>query len=210
MDALAEKALDFDRIAEEVFAPIYQVIASRLLELSGVGRGCCLDIGCGGGHLGLAVAKRFDGEVILLDYNPHALALTDGRIGETDRQRIRTICADVHDMPLADNSMNLIISRGAMWFWDKEKSLQEIWRVLAPDGAACIGGGYGSLVLKEAIFRKLSEQNNEDFGMRQKKMSSGASPEDYALVLEQMGVRDYQVIHEESGDWLLFRKASSL
>jgi hypothetical protein len=65
-------------------------------------------------------------------------------------------------------------------------------------------------VLKEAIFRKLSEQNNEDFGMRQKKMSAGASPEDYALVLEQMGVRDYQVIHEESGDWLLFRKVSSL
>jgi SAM-dependent methyltransferase len=207
--ALEAKASEFDRIANEIFAPIYPVIASRLLELAGIYRGRCLDLGCGGGQVGFAAAERFEGEILLLDSNPHALCLAEKRISPQDQGRIRTLCADVHAMPLPQGSVDLVISRGAMWFWDKEQSLREIWRVLAPSGAVVIGGGYGTAALKAAIYRRMSGLNGEDWSVRQKKTMNGVSPDDYARVLDQGVIAEtfyYKVIHEESGDWLLMRK----
>jgi SAM-dependent methyltransferase len=207
--ALEARASEFDRIASEIFAPIYPVIASRLLDLAGIYRGRCLDLGCGGGHLGLAAAERFEGEILLLDSNPHALELAEKRVSPRDQGRIKTILADVHAMPLPPNSVDLAISRGAMWFWDKEQSLREIWRVLAPSGAAVIGGGYGTAALKAAIFQRMSCLNGEDWSIRQKKTMDGVSPDDYARVLDQGLLAEsfyYRVIYEESGDWLLMRK----
>jgi SAM-dependent methyltransferase len=206
---LLAKALEFDRIASEIFAPIYPKIAGRLLELAGIYRGRCLDLGSGGGHLGIAAAQWFEGEIILLDSNPHALELAERRM--PFRNRIRTLLADVHAMPFSDGSADLILSRGAMWFWDKERSLREIWRVLGPSGAAVIGGGYGTEELRAAIYQRMSGINGEDWGLRQKKTVLGHSPEDYALVLEETGLcrpagACFQVIHEESGDWLMLRK----
>ncbi|MDR1030623.1 MAG: class I SAM-dependent methyltransferase [Treponema sp.] len=204
--AMAEKALEFDRVAESVFAPIYPVIASRLLDLTGVRQGQCLDIGCGGGHLGLAVAEDFTGTVILLDVNPYALALAARRIPQKAEGRIKVLKGDVHAMPLEDASVDLVLSRGAMWFWEKEASLKEIWRILAPGGAAVLGGGYGSAQLKQAIYQTMSVRNHEDFGEQQEKRMQGAGPEDYAQVMERLGIGLPACIHEESGDWLLFRK----
>ncbi|MDR1986130.1 MAG: class I SAM-dependent methyltransferase [Treponema sp.] len=206
--AMAEKALEFDRIAEEVFAPIYPVIASRLLELAGIRQGRCLDIGCGGGHLGLAAAEGFQGTLILLDVNPYAVAIADQRIPEKARGWIHARWGDVHALPLRDASVDLVLSRGAMWFWKKEASLTEIWRILAPGGAAILGGGYGTAQLKTAIYHHMSERNQEDFGEQQEKRTQGAAPEDYARIMERLGMGVPRCIHEESGDWLLFRKPS--
>jgi ubiquinone/menaquinone biosynthesis C-methylase UbiE len=202
----AEKAREFDEIASGVFAPVYPVIAARLLELSGIYSGRCVDIGSGGGHLALAAAGLFAGEIILLDSNPYTLELAKGRITEVDRGRVSVLCADVHDMPLSAGSADLVISRGAMWFWDKERSLAEIWRILVPAGAAIIGGGYGSPALKAEIYRVMSERNGDDFGARQKKNTDGNSPEDYAPVARAMGIDDVSEVHDDTGDWLVLRK----
>ncbi|MDR0376376.1 MAG: class I SAM-dependent methyltransferase [Spirochaetaceae bacterium] len=202
-------ALEFDRIADEIFAPIYPVIARRLLELAGVYWGRCIDLGCGGGHLGLAAAEWFEGEIILLDSNPYALELAEKRI--SCRNRIRTLRADVHGLPFPRESADLLLSRGAMWFWDAEQSLREIWRVLKPEGAAVIGGGYGTGELKAAVYRRMSDRNGEDWSVRRKRTVEGRSPEDFARVLEAAGLcrsrgSRFEVVHEESGDWLVLRK----
>ncbi|MDR3248293.1 MAG: class I SAM-dependent methyltransferase [Treponema sp.] len=211
-DKAREKAREFDRIADSVFAPIYPLIAERLVALGGLRKGRCLDIGSGGGHVGIAAAAYFEGDIILLDNNPHALALaTERLLRHPDRRgRIKTLAADVHAMPLESASIDLVISRGAMWFWDKEKSLREIWRVLAPGGAALIGGGYGSAELKAEIYRKMSELNGEDWSVQRKRTTDNATPEDYAQTLDtlkgEFKTIEYQVIHEDSGDWLMIRK----
>ena len=51
---------EFDDIAEQVFYPIYDVIAQDLLEETGIVSGSMLDVGCGGGHLGFAVMAKSD------------------------------------------------------------------------------------------------------------------------------------------------------
>ncbi|GHV80371.1 hypothetical protein AGMMS49944_21620 [Spirochaetia bacterium] len=207
MNQAEAKAREFDKIAGEVFVPIYPVIAAGLLELGGIYSGRCVDIGSGGGHLGLAAAALFQGEIILLDSNPYALELAKERIREG---RISVLCADVHDMPIPSGSVDMVISRGAMWFWDKQRSLAEIWRILAPAGAALIGGGYGSPAMKAAIYRVMSELNGDDFEMRQKKNTDGNSPEDYAPVARALGIGDVSEVHDDTGDWLVLRKTAEL
>jgi hypothetical protein len=93
-----------------------------------------------------------------------------------------------------------------MWFWDKEKSLAEIWRILAPSGAAIIGGGYGNGALKAEIYRVMSARNGDDFEARQRKNTDGNSPEDYAPVARAMGIGGVSVFHDDTGDWLVLRK----
>lgn len=51
---------EFDRIARGVFAPVYPVIAAQILDRTGIRKGVCLDIGCGGGYLGDDARTRFE------------------------------------------------------------------------------------------------------------------------------------------------------
>jgi hypothetical protein len=56
--------------------------------------------------------------------------------------------------------MDLIVSRGSIFFWkDLPMAFKEIHCVLAPDGWAYVGGGFGSQKIKESIIREMSTRN---------------------------------------------------
>jgi SAM-dependent methyltransferase len=204
-------AKEFDKIASEVFAPIYPVIAEQIVGRTGITQGSCLDIGSGGGHLGLEVAKLFDGDVVLLDRNLYALNLAKSRIarqaGTSTGNRVTTVEATVCDLPFADESFNLVVSRGSMLFWeDREKSMNEIWRVLAQGGAAYIGGGFGSLALRDSIERAMAVRGLETEYARQRREGKTTSIGDYTAVLDRLGITTFQRIQDDGGDWILIRK----
>ncbi|NLV17082.1 MAG: SAM-dependent methyltransferase, partial [Syntrophomonadaceae bacterium] len=68
-------AVEFDQVAREIFAPVYPVLAEQIIEQSGISKGCCLDLGCGGGYLGLALARISELETILFDESQDMLKL---------------------------------------------------------------------------------------------------------------------------------------
>ena len=70
---------EFDDIAENIFLPIYEVIATDLLEETGVVSGQMLDIGCGGGHLGLAVMVQSKLQCTFMDINRTAVSCAEER-----------------------------------------------------------------------------------------------------------------------------------
>jgi ubiquinone/menaquinone biosynthesis C-methylase UbiE len=199
-------AAEFDAIAEDIFAPIYPVIARRMAELTGINSGLCVDAGAGGGHLGLAMAEFFDGEVVLLDNDDVAVAIAAKRVSERNAKRVTALLGDMQSMPLTDNSVDLLISRGALWFLEPERAMREIWRVLAPGGAACVGSGYGSAELKAEIYAKMSERTGTDYGARQSNRRSPVPIQDYADVLINLGVETCRVVSDESGDWIVAHK----
>ena len=67
MDKKLKKARNYDQFVQEYFLPIYPVVADKALERSGVLSGVLLDIGCGGGYLGMELMKRADFEGVFLD-----------------------------------------------------------------------------------------------------------------------------------------------
>lgn len=200
-------AVEFDRMAREIFAPVYPVLAEQIINRTGINRGCCLDIGCGGGYLGLALARITDLNMILFDESDDMLELANGYIRESGLQsRVKTLKGDVHSIPLDDESIQLAVSRGSMFFWnDRVKAFAEIYRVLAVNSVAMIGGGFGNVELLKEIEAKMLEIDPEWNEKRRQRIGKN-KVEDYRKELEQAGVSSYETIQDETGFWIIIRR----
>lgn len=65
--------VEYDAIAEQLFAPVYPVIAHAIAERTKKREGRLLDAGCGGGHLAISVLREGAfSHLTLLDENAKA------------------------------------------------------------------------------------------------------------------------------------------
>jgi SAM-dependent methyltransferase len=201
---------EYDEIAEGIFAPIFPVLAQQIKERSGCTQGVCLDVGSGGGHLGLSLAQITSLRVVLLDVLPEAIAVAEKRIVAWGlSSRATTLLGDVHRVPADDNSFDLAISRGSLWFWkDQKKALEQIYRVLKPGGMAYIGGGFGTAELKRQMDEKMAQQRRAypDF----KKIGTGwHDPDRFAGFLRESGIADFEIDNGDKGFWIIIHKPGS-
>ncbi len=202
-------AAEFDRMAREVFAPVYPVLAEQIIGRIGISKGVCLDIGCGGGYLGLALARISELETILFDESQDMLNLAQGYIGEGRLQsRVRTLRGDVHEIPLPDKSVNLVVSRGSMFFWENRvQAFREIYRILAGGGATMIGGGFGNAELLREIEVKMLKEDPEWKETRQQRIGK-SKVEEYRQELEQAGISSFEITRDEAGLWIIISKTA--
>ena len=200
----------YDEIARGINAPIYGYYAQKIKEKTGITKGVCLDVGSGGGYLGLALAKITDLDFIFLDISVEALERAKLHIAEEGLQkRATTLEADVHRIPLADGSMNLVISRGSIPFWkDPALALKEIYRVLAPGGMAYVGGGRGTPEIQALIKVKMAKlgmkwPEGPRLGKTSREGGSGHLPQrDYEAILKSTGIPAYKVTRGDDGMWI--------
>ncbi|MDD3270345.1 MAG: class I SAM-dependent methyltransferase [Syntrophomonadaceae bacterium] len=202
-------AAEFDRMAREVFAPVYPVLAEQIISQFGISRGTCLDIGCGGGYMGLALAQITELETILFDESQDMLKLAQGYILQSGLEaRVKTLPGDVHDIPLADESVNLAVSRGSMFFWkDRVKAFREIYRVLALGGVAMIGGGFGNTDLLREIEEKMHNIDPEWKEKRRQRIGQ-TKVQEYRAELEQAGIPTFEIRQDETGLWIVIRRTA--
>ncbi len=200
---------NFINIEDNVFAPAYEIIAEDVLRDTGMCHGILLDIGCGGGHLGRAIMRRTDQQGIFLDVNTKAIGFAKER-AETDglTDRCTFYCADVEQMPIADDSVNLVVSRGSMQFWDNLKNaFREIYRVMAPGAKTYIGGGCGNAELFASISRQMDELG-VDWGGKHPNQDPELTTEQMCAMFDRMGF-SYQVKDEDDagkGRWFIITK----
>jgi ubiquinone/menaquinone biosynthesis C-methylase UbiE len=205
---MEEKAIGFDKMAREIFAPVYPVIAEQIKEKTGIIKGKCLDIGSAGGYLGLALAKITDLEIHLFDKSMDMLEIAEKNIKQSGLgARVKTLHGDVHDMLLDDQSIDLVISRGSVFFWeDPVKAFQEIFRVLTPGGITYIGGGFGRPELFEEIQNKMQKVDVDWEKGRQTRMKEKNS-EYYREKLQSAGIKNFEIENDEVGMWIVIRRA---
>ncbi len=205
---MSKKAYEFDEIADGPFSPIYPVIVQQIKDKTKIISGKCLDIGSGGGHLGLSLAQITDMEVILLDKLEDALDIAEKRATDWGlTKRISTILGDVQQIPLQAHTINLCISRGSVWFWeDQKKGFEEIYRVLVNGGMAYIGGGFGTKELKEQVDQKMKERDSE-WPKSREKFVEGNTVEHFTEILNKTGIYNFEITDDEKGIWIVFRKS---
>ncbi|CVK32966.1 MAG: class I SAM-dependent methyltransferase [Methanoculleus bourgensis] len=202
---MKKSAEGFTRIAREVFAPIYPVIAEQVLAWSGIRGGICLDLGSGPGLLSVALAEKSDLSVIALDAEPAMARIAQetaaGRTG-----RVAPVIGDVHCMPVRDNTASLIVSRGSIFFWeDRVQAFREIERVLRPGGVAFVGGSFGTAELRDNIFAEMRRRNpNWDRDVARR--SGQATPDLLRRELAASAVAGSRIREEEAGFWVEIRK----
>ncbi|WP_054697958.1 class I SAM-dependent methyltransferase [Desulfosarcina cetonica] len=200
----------YDERARGLNACMYAYYAQHIKASTGVTRGVCLDAGCGGGYLGLALAKITDLNLIFLDVSSAMLEKADAHIVEDGLQgKARTLLGDVHRIPLEDGSVNLVISRGSIPFWkDPEIALKEVYRVLAPGGKAFVGGGRGTPEIQAQIAAAMQARGIEPSRDRQRRDGpcNRMMKRDYNEILQKSGIPQFHVTKGDDGMWIQMEK----
>lgn len=205
-------ARQFDTIARTVFAPVYPIIADQIIEHTGITSGLCLDAGCGSGYLGAAVACKTALRLIYLDQSLEMLELCERTIDENGlRSRAGLLPGDIGSIALPDGSVDLIISRGSIFFWeDLPLAFREMHRVLAPGGKTFVGGGFGTSALSESIRNQMAARNQgkDQFGQ---KMRTNLGPEmrqRFAEGLKKADIDTFTILQNENiGLWIVMEKS---
>jgi malonyl-CoA O-methyltransferase len=132
----------FDRAANtyDAAAVLQTLVREEMfsrLDLIKVKPSNILDAGCGTGYGSFTLQKRFKiAQVFSLDLAFGMLQKTHAQqsvINKLLRPK-RLICADIENLPIADNSMDMVWSNLALqWCNDLDKSFTEISRLLKPD-----------------------------------------------------------------------------
>ncbi|WP_455384762.1 malonyl-ACP O-methyltransferase BioC [Acidihalobacter prosperus] len=129
----------FERAAEgfDAAAALPREIGERLLERLDVIRlqpARALDLGAGTGAVAEALLRRYRGaQIYAVDSAAAMLDLARRRGGW--RRRPRVVCADAGRLPLAADSLDMVVSNLMLpWCLPPDAVFAEIRRVLAPDG----------------------------------------------------------------------------
>lgn len=204
------RAASYDQVAREIFLPVFPVIAKEALKLYGKEEGICLDVGCGGGLFGYFVALLSKMSLHFTDVKPEAI--------ETCRQRgldwgLDGRCTysvtDVHQLDLPSDTYDLIISRGSIPFWGEDEELvqafREIYRVLAVNGVAMIGGSLGTPEIQAAVVRRMRERNPDWAPPHTKQGSCVSGYDQKSALLSAAGIPNRAQV-DDSGHWIVLRK----
>ena len=201
-------AQSYEKTVREVFAPVYPVIAKQIIRRAGITNGLCLDVGAGTGHLGIEIAKITDLRVFLLDNSKDMLSIAQQNINNGGLgSRVKTLRSDVRSIPVEDGSIDLIVSRGSLFFWeDKKRAFGEIYRVLVPGGIAYVGGGFGTEELKRKIDIEMQKRDRYWRENMVKKVNN--TNLDYQDLMKAIGITDFWMIKNRANMWIVIRKGT--
>ena len=189
-----------------LFREVYPLLAEQVLARTGIRAGQCLDIGGGPGMLGICLAEASDLRVTVVDPNADCVLLADENIaahGLADRVEARLGWAET--LPFADASIDLVVSRGSIYFWqDQRQGLIEVRRVLRPGGWGYIGGGFGNRQIRDQILaRKADDKKWQD---QRHERGEKFPPAFFRTLLSDLHI-DGTVESGDAGMWMIFTKA---
>jgi SAM-dependent methyltransferase len=201
----------FDRIARTVFRPIYPALARQIKEDYGTTKGICVDAGAGPGYLSIELAKITDLVIFAVDIDPAAVRIAERNVREAGLLgRVKPLQGDVLKLPFETSSVDLVVSRGSVFFWkDKARGLREVWRILKPGGAALIGGGAGRLVPQDVRLAIQAKMDELKLGPPPELQMN---PDEAGALLRSAGIREFEITFDTTclcGLWLEFRKPAA-
>jgi ubiquinone/menaquinone biosynthesis C-methylase UbiE len=111
-----------------------------LLEAAAILPGAkVLDIASGSGEPALTISEMLGptGKVMATDLSTGMLKIAEDNANKANKNNLEFKQADVHELPFEDGSYDVVTCRlGVMYFWDCQRALREIGRVLKPGGVA--------------------------------------------------------------------------
>jgi len=190
----------------------YRYVAQDLINRCKLREGVWVDLGSGWGGLALALAQMTRSVLVLVDPDIGALRRASLQCKAAGLgRRVLIIAGRAENLPLADHSADLVVSRGSVFFWeDQPTGLREVYRILRRGGKAVIGGGLGSLypqwARKEFIRRRLK-------GVRRKgpaavrRFRGQRKPSKFTRWAHEAELNEFELLRENGlGIWLAFEK----
>jgi ubiquinone/menaquinone biosynthesis C-methylase UbiE len=200
---MADNKLENTKRINKLWGQVYPFLASVIMDDFGRHTGRVLEIGPFSGGLSMELARLYpDLDITITTWESEVINYLEKEVadkGLTDRIEVVKAGHDIFDF--ADEYFDLIICRGALFFLDK-KLLLESFRMLAKNGLAFIGGGYGRSTPQHVIDTIHDESHvlNQSLG---KRWITRSKLED---LLRETKLTNNCRIEGEGGLWLIISK----
>lgn len=163
-------------------------------EFAGIKKGDhVLDLGSGAGN-DCFVARTFvgeEGQVTGIDFTDAMLEKAQKNLIKTGFQNINFVKGDIEQMPLADNTFDVVISNCVLNLVpNKQKAFAEIYRVLKPGGKFCISDVVISGVLP-IVMREAAE-------LYAGCVSGAIQKDEYLSIIQSKGFKNIEVRKEKA------------
>ncbi len=163
--------MDTDRLIEELnllWEPIRPYLVRQIEELYGRRNGHILEVGPFSGLIFELVRIHKGGSFTIAAFPQATIALFRSEVQKQGLTgRVRVIESDSSLRNVGDDSVDLAVFRGALFFPGLfQVDFSAIYRTLRPGGVAFVGGGFGKYTPTEIIARigKRSEKLNVAMG----------------------------------------------
>jgi malonyl-CoA O-methyltransferase len=128
----------FDRAATtyDAAAVLHAEVRGNLLarlDLMALAPRVAVDAGAGTGHASRALKRRYPKSLVIAVDTSQRMLQAAGR-QQSWLRRFARVCADAEHLPLADGSVDLILSNLMLQWCDPDPTFAEFRRVLAPQG----------------------------------------------------------------------------
>jgi ubiquinone/menaquinone biosynthesis C-methylase UbiE len=126
----------YDRYTARLFGSLHGRVAEDVAATAPP-NGAVLDAGCGSGRLAVLIARRRpDLQVRGVDLEPGMVQVATRRAEQENlASRVRFTVADLADLPLPDDSADLVVSTASLHHWaDPGAVIASLGRVLRPGG----------------------------------------------------------------------------
>ncbi len=196
------------REVNDAFREMYPFLAQQMAAAYGRDEGLALEIGPYGPGISIELARlrprlRFvvgDDDPAVNDY----LRAKVAEAGLAERIAVRTV--DKYALPFADETVDLVMFRGGLFFWPDEAAiLRQVARVLRPGGVGVVGGGFGAEApdaLIETVAGRVRELNRR-LGKKT------FSPSQVEALIREAGLDDCTEVDYRHGLWLVIMKGGS-
>ncbi|MCU0873336.1 MAG: class I SAM-dependent methyltransferase [Pirellulaceae bacterium] len=216
-DSAAPQGLQGEQSLPERHAYVVQ----DLLKLCQPKPGFWVDLGAGEGQVAIPLIEATGNPVVMLE--PQTESMMEGLKLAREKKlenRLLAVVGAAESLPFPDNTVDLVVSRGSIFFWDDPvKGLREVQRVLRPGGKAFIGGGAGSGYPKWAVDQLIQDRKEKmqgDEADKWKRFAELRRPEQMKEWASKAGLPDFRVLGQGAisaddpqvgqGVWLLFEK----
>jgi ubiquinone/menaquinone biosynthesis C-methylase UbiE len=153
-----------------------------------MGKGTILDLGSGTGYLSIGIARRSPNlQVYGIDLSRQMVKIARCHAEGVDNARF--VFGNAARLPFQDNSIDLVISTGALHHWKVPRLVfDECYRVLKPGQEAWIYDGCPEVFHNSDDRRKLNEEYGFFVGRLGPRVSTlhGFSREEYQTVIKGM------------------------
>jgi len=189
---------------DELWEPVYPFLANHIQAVYGREGGVILEIGPFCGVILALMAQGVGSKFIIGAFPPGIGAFFHDYIrmkGSTNA--ISVIETDQSLTNIQDNSIDLVIFRGALFFPSLfQVDYRAVNRVMKAGGVAMIGGGFGKLTPPEIIHPIADRSKELNLKIGKIEVTAEQVKED----IEASGALvDYQIVHE-GGLWVILNK----
>lgn len=196
----------FEYTKNHRFAAMYPLLAKEIVEKYGKTAGTCLDIGTGNAALPIELSRITDMNFIALDVEQEIIEMAEQNCKQhgVSTDRITFVTAPVENIPLPDESIDLIICRGSIPFWDNHvAAFREIQRVLAKGGEAMVGCGFSRYQTLEEV-KRMRPVWSPEVQEERNRWRKGTFLTDS---LKEAEIKNYKIVEDGYGTWVEISKS---